>query len=99
VLGVLAQHAGLTTTFLIVAVALGVGPVVGLRLPFQSIPPGELLPAGDWPAPQITGAADGEPVGPVMVSVEYRPRAGLRDELLAALRDARFSRRRTGAVA
>jgi hypothetical protein len=32
-------------------------------------------------------------------SVEYRPRPGLRDELLAALRDARFSRRRTGATA
>ena len=34
-----------------------------------------------------------------MVTVEYRPRAGLEDELLAALRDARFSRRRTGASA
>ena len=34
-----------------------------------------------------------------MVSVEYRPRPGQHDELLAALRDTRFSRRRTGATA
>jgi predicted MFS family arabinose efflux permease len=99
VLGLLAARAGLTPTFVIVAVALALGPVAGLRLPFQAIPPGELQPAGDWPAPQAIGAGDGEPAGPVMVSVEYRPRPGLRDELLAALRDARFSRRRTGASA
>ena len=97
-LGLMAQHAGLTVTFVTVAVALGVGPLIGLRLPFQSIPPAGLLPAGDWPAPYVMGAGDGGPVGPVMVSVEYWPRAGLHDELLAALRDARFSRRRTGAI-
>ena len=32
-----------------------------------------------------------------MVMIEYRPREGDRAELLAALRAARFSRRRTGA--
>jgi len=34
-----------------------------------------------------------------MVTIEYRPREGLHDELLAELEDARFSRRRTGASA
>ena len=34
-----------------------------------------------------------------MVIVEYRPSAGLREDLIEALRDARFSRRRTGAIA
>ena len=44
--------------------------------------------------------ATGDPTtGPVMVTVEYRPRAGLEADLLAALRDSRFSRRRTGASA
>jgi predicted MFS family arabinose efflux permease len=99
VLGVLAQQAGLTPTLIVVAVALGAGPLAGLRFPFQSIPPDELLPAGDWPAPRIAAADNEEALGPVMVSVEYRPRAGCRDDLLAALRDARFSRRRTGATA
>jgi MFS family permease len=99
VLGITAQHAGLTATMITVAVALAIGPLAGLRFPFQSIPPAELLPAGDWPAPQLADASDGEPVGPVMVSVEYRPRAGSHADLLAALRDARFSRRRTGASA
>lgn len=42
--------------------------------------------------------ATGDPAtGPVMVTVEYRPRDGLEAELLAELRDSRFSRRRTGA--
>ncbi|HUN33979.1 MAG TPA: MFS transporter [Trebonia sp.] len=97
-LGLMAQQAGLTATLVTVAVALAAGPLVGLRFPLASIPAAELRPAGDWPAPQLPVAPDGQPNGPVMVTVEYRPRAGSRDDLLAALRDARFSRRRTGAV-
>jgi MFS family permease len=99
VLGVMAQHAGLTATFVLAAAALVVGPVIGLRFPFQVIPPAELLPAGDWPAPPLTVADSDEPAGPVMVTIEYRARDGQREELLAALRDTRFSRRRTGATA
>jgi hypothetical protein len=34
-----------------------------------------------------------------LVSVEYRPRAGLAADVLAAIEDSRFSRRRTGASA
>ena len=34
-----------------------------------------------------------------MVTVEYQPASGRRDDLIAALEDARFSRRRTGATA
>ena len=55
------------------------------------------MPAGDWPAPHL--AAEAPPGGPVMVTVEYRPREGLHDDLLAALEDARYSRRRSGASA
>lgn len=97
VLGVLAQHAGLTATFVTAAVALALGPLLGLRFPFQAIPPDELRPAGDWPAPPAPSDT-AQPAGPVMVSVEYRPRAGQRGAMLAALRDTRFSRRRTGAT-
>jgi predicted MFS family arabinose efflux permease len=59
VLGVMAQHAGLTVTFLTVAVALALGPLAGLRFRFQTIPPAELLPASDWPVrrPWTTRAA------------------------------------------
>ena len=99
VLGLIAQHAGLTATFVTVAIALAVGPLAGLRLRFQAIPPSELLPAGDWPAPPASTPDGREPAGPVMVTVEYRPQAGRRGELIAALRDARVSRRRTGATA
>jgi hypothetical protein len=97
VLGLLAQHLGLSPTLLITAIGLALGPLAGLRYRFQVIPPQQLLPAGDWPAPVL---ADGEDpgAGPVMVSIEYRPQAGQEASLLAALRDARFSRRRTGAI-
>jgi len=78
------------------AAALGLGPLAGLRWRFQPIPPEDLLPAGDWPQPLLV--VDDPPGGPVMVSVEYHPRQGRSDELLAALEAARFSRRRTGAI-
>jgi len=77
------------------AAGLALGPLAGLRYRFQTIPPAELLPAGDWPTPNL--AADGPPGGPVMVSVEYRALPERADDLLTALQDARFSRRRTGA--
>jgi MFS family permease len=102
VLGLLAVRAGLTATLVTAAVALALGPLAGLRFRFQQIPPATLLPAGDWPAPPVitAGSNDGAPAGgPVMVSAEYWPRPGLRADLIAALQDARFSRRRTGATA
>jgi predicted MFS family arabinose efflux permease len=95
VLGLTAQRAGLSPTLLAAAVGLALGPLAGLRYRFQPIPPADLVPAGDWPAPVLADGA--APVGPVMVSVEYWPSAGSDAELLAQLRDARFSRRRTGA--
>jgi MFS family permease len=93
-LGIFAEHAGLSQTMLISAVALALGPLAGLRYKFQPIPPKDLLPAGDWPQPHL---ADGDaPSGPVLVTVEYHPREEVAGQMLAALRDARFSRRRTG---
>jgi MFS family permease len=97
VMGLLAEHVGLSPTLTIAAAGLALGPLAGLAWRFRTIPPAGLLPAGDWPAPQL---AAGEPTGgPVMVSVEYRPRSGLTEDLLAALEQTRFSRRRTGASA
>jgi MFS family permease len=95
VMGIAAGQAGLSPTLLAAAIGLVLGPLLGLRAPFQAIAPEELLPAGDWPAPAL--ADEQAPGGPVMVSVEYRPREELRESFLAELYDARFSRRRTGA--
>jgi MFS family permease len=96
VLGVAAQQTGLTTTLVVAAAGLVLGPLVGLRYPFREISPDDLLPAGDWPQPNVT--PDESHGGPIMVSVEYWPRPGLEDDLIAALEAARWSRRRTGAI-
>ena len=105
VMGVAAEHVGLSPTLAIAAAGLALGPLAALAWRFQKIPPEELQPAGDWPAPQLAVVADpnnlqtpAAPAGPVQVSVEYRARPGTEDELIKALRDARFSRRRTGAI-
>jgi MFS family permease len=94
VLGVSAEHLGLSPTLLISALALALGPLAGLRYKFQAIPPKDLLPGADWPAPHL--ANGDKPAGPVLVTVEYHPQDGLEGQMLAELRDARFSRRRTG---
>jgi MFS family permease len=96
VMGVAAEHAGLTPTLTIAAVGLALGPLAGLAWRFRPLPPADLLPVGDWPAPLL--AAGAPPEGPVLVSVEYRARPGLDDELLAALVRTKFARRRTGAI-
>ena len=97
VMGITAEHLGLSATMLIAGMVLALGPLAGLRYRFQSIPPEELMPAGDWPQP--LRPANESPGGPVMVTVEYWPREGHADDLVVALQDARFSRRRTGASA
>jgi MFS family permease len=96
VMGVAAAHAGLTVTLTIAAAGLALGPLAGLAWRFRPLPPADLLPAGDWPAPLL--AAGQPPEGPVLVSVEYWARSGQDDELLAALARTRFARRRTGAI-
>ena len=55
--GVIAQHAGLTAALLAAAVGLALVAVAGVWLPFKAISPQDLLPAGDWPDPQLVGAA------------------------------------------
>jgi predicted MFS family arabinose efflux permease len=93
--GLVAQQAGLTLALVCAAAGLTLGPLTGLRYRFQTIPPEDLLPASDWPAPNL--AAEAPSGGPVMVSIEYWARPESEADLLAALEDARFSRRRTGA--
>ena len=97
VLGVTAEHLGLSATLGVAGAALALGPLAGLRYRFQSIPPEDLVPAGDWLQPLL--AAGEAPGGPVMVTVEYWPGLGMAEDLLVALRASRFSRRRTGASA
>jgi MFS family permease len=97
VMGVAAAHAGLSTTLAIAAAGLALGPLAGLAWRFRPIPPQELLPAGDWPAPRLA-PDDQTPEGPVMVSVEYWARPGQEDDLMTALQQTRFGRRRTGAT-
>ncbi|HXQ00745.1 MAG TPA: MFS transporter [Solirubrobacteraceae bacterium] len=94
-IGLAAGQAGLSPTLLVAGIGLVLGPLAGLRFPLKPLKPEELLPAGDWPVPQLI--SDETPGGPVMVSVEYWPRAGIEDNFLQALHEARFSRRRTGA--
>jgi predicted MFS family arabinose efflux permease len=107
VMGIAAGYAGLSTTLAIAAAGLALGPLAALAWRFQSIRPEELLPAGDWPAPHLaagteaadaTGSASAEPAGPVLVTVEYVAQAGQAGELMTALEQTRFSRRRTGAT-
>lgn len=94
--GVIAQHAGLTAALLAAAAGLAGVAVAGVWLPFRAISPQDLLPAGDWPDPQLVGTTAAD--GPVQVTVEYRPRPGLERELVRALYAGRRARRRTGAV-
>ncbi len=94
--GVLAQSTGLTKALLIAAAGLALVAVAGVWLPFRAISPDELLPAGDWPDPQLVDANPGD--GPVLVTVEYRPRPGLEQALVDGLHAGRHARRRTGAV-
>jgi MFS family permease len=94
--GVIAESSGLTTALLVSAAGLLVVTLAGTRMPFIAIPPRELLPAGDLPSPQIVGGS--APEAPVLVTIEYRPKAGLERDLIDALYAARYARRRTGAV-
>jgi len=96
VMGIAAQQAGLSPVLAIAAAGLALGPLAGLRWRFQPIQPDELLPAGDWPQPHLAPAEATD--GPVMVTIVYRAQPGRQDDLVAMLRQARFSRRRTGAT-
>jgi MFS family permease len=94
--GVLAQKAGLSSALLIAGVGLALVATAGLFLPFKAISPRDLLPAGDWPDPQIVSEAP--PSGPVLVTVEYRPKPGRERDVVDRLYAGRYARRRTGAV-
>jgi len=72
--GVVAQRVGLTSALLAAGVGLALVAMVGLLLPFKDIAPEDLLPAGDWPDPQLVDAPSSDV--PVLVSIEYRPLPG-----------------------
>lgn len=95
VLGVVAGRAGLSTALLVAAAGLVASAALGLRFHFQPIDPEELLPAGDWPAPNLDPSlARG---GPVLVTLRYQARPGHAGDLVAALERTKLSRQRTGA--
>lgn len=94
--GTVAQSAGLSAALLAGGVGLALAGAAGLLVPFKAIDPSELLPAGDWPSPQLV--TETPPSGPVQVTIEYRPKAGLEHAVVEKLRAGRYARRRTGAV-
>jgi MFS family permease len=94
--GALAQEVGLTGALLAAAVGLAVVALVGVWLPFRAVAPHDLLPAGDWPNPQLVSAETTD--GPVLVTIEYRPTPGREQDLVDALHAGRYARRRTGAI-
>jgi predicted MFS family arabinose efflux permease len=96
IMGLAAGQFGVSSTLAAAAIGLCLGPLVGLRFAFQPLDPEDLKPAGDWPAPPLVDDAQAQ--CPMMVSVEYRAQAGLEEDLIAALRETRWSRRRTGAI-
>jgi MFS family permease len=96
VFGIIAQGAGLRGALLAAAAGLVLVALAGVWLPFRAISAHDLLPAGDWPDPRLVGAT--EPNRPVLVTVEYRAKPGLEQDLLDALHAGRHARRRTGAV-
>jgi hypothetical protein len=93
--GVVAEDAGLSSALLAAAGGLLLVALAGLLLPFKAISSHDLLPAGDWPDPQLVGASATD--GPVLVTIEYRPRQGRERDLVEALHAGRYARRRTGA--
>src|ERR1700691_865334 len=96
VFGLIAQSTGLKGALLIAAAGLVVVTLAGLRLPSKEISPADLLPPGDWPSPPLVSTTGTD--GPVQVTIEYRPRPGLVQDLVRALHAGRRARRRTGAV-
>jgi hypothetical protein len=69
--GLLAQHAGLSSALLAAGIGLVLVALAGLLMPFKAISPDDLMPAGDWPDPQLV--TERPPTGPVLVTIEYRP--------------------------
>jgi MFS family permease len=94
-LGIFAGQSGVALTFLISAIVLALSPALGLLFHLREISSAELRPASDWPEPLVVDSD--EPPGPIMVSLEYRSKDHA-NEVIAALEEARFSRRRTGAT-
>ena len=94
--GLLAQHAGLSSALLAAGIGLALVALAGLLMPFKAISPADLMPAGDWPDPQLV--TERPPSGPVLVTVEYRPKPGLQRDVIDKLYAGRLARRRTGAV-
>jgi MFS family permease len=93
--GAVAEDAGLSSALLAAAGGLLLVALAGLLLPFKTISSHDLLPAGDWPDPRLVDASATD--GPVLVTIEYRPRQGRERDLVEALHAGRYARRRTGA--
>jgi len=97
VIGLAAGSLGVTEVLAGTAVALAATPLLGLRRPMPHIQPSELVPVGDWPAPQLAPGTRTD--GPVMVTIERHAAPGQLQALTDAVLELRFGRRRAGASA
>jgi MFS family permease len=94
--GALASGQGLRVSFYAMAGLLVVAVLVTWPLTLPAADPHTVAPVDAWPLPDVAGNA--EQVGPVLVTVEWPVRLDAEQDFLAAARDLRQLRRRTGAV-
>ncbi len=94
--GVVADHLGTPTTFVVAGVGLIVGLVGAVRWRFPETDDLDLRPSADWSNPQ-TEFEPAPDTGPVLVSVEYRIDPATANDFLAAMEELGGVRRRNGA--
>jgi hypothetical protein len=95
--GLVAEHSGLMTTFLLAAAVLLAGAATVRFWPLLDVRGLNRDPTIAWPEPNLL--IDPEPhVGPVLVTVTYTVAPHLEEPFLNAMPAVRLSRLRTGAV-
>jgi MFS family permease len=95
--GVLAGQTGLLATFLIAAVVMVAGAVIGGFWPLRDVTGIDRSRTVYWPEPQLILAVDAES-GPVVVTTTYTVSAENEQRFLEAMSHLRLSRLRTGAT-
>jgi MFS family permease len=95
VIGAIAQASTVSTAFLLVGAGLAVAAAATWRLALPTSAAGDELMAEPLPLPEVD---DDVQDGPVLVTVDYALAPGNADVFLAAARELRRARRRTGAT-
>jgi MFS family permease len=94
--GAIAEHQGLAAAFYASALVLVGCAALGLRLPLADAGDIDLDPMRSWQAPETKVGIEPRS-GPVVISIDYRIRAGDRREFLRLMAERRRIRRRDGA--